>query len=41
MIGPRQAAALIGLIAGVFQMLMNVSPPERRDAVEGAMSTAA
>ncbi len=36
-----QAAVLIGLIAGAFQMLMNVRPPQRRDAVEAAMPSAA
>ena len=31
-----QAAVLIGLIAGAFQMLMNVRPPERREAIGSA-----
>ncbi|MET0705383.1 MAG: MFS transporter [Tardiphaga sp.] len=36
-----QAAVLIGLIAGIFQMLMNVRPPVRRDAMPGALPSAA
>jgi predicted MFS family arabinose efflux permease len=36
-----QAAVIIGLIAGAFQMLMNVRPPARRDVVAGALPTAA
>ena len=36
-----QAAVLIGLIAGAFQMLMNVRPPQRRDALDGAVPNAA
>ncbi|ABD89274.1 MFS transporter [Rhodopseudomonas palustris] len=36
-----QAAVLIGLIAGAFQMLMNVRPPQRRDALGGAVANAA
>jgi predicted MFS family arabinose efflux permease len=36
-----QAAVVIGLIAGCFQMLMNVRPPVRRDVVAAAMPTAA
>lgn len=36
-----QAAVLIGLIAGVTQMLMNVRPPVRRGLAESAVPTAA
>ncbi len=36
-----QAAVLIGLIAGAFQMLMNVRPPVRRNATTPAMPSAA
>jgi predicted MFS family arabinose efflux permease len=36
-----QAAVVIGLIAGCFQMLMNVRPPVRRDAIPGAVPSAA
>jgi predicted MFS family arabinose efflux permease len=36
-----QAAVVIGLIAGCFQMLMNVRPPVRRDTVSGAIPSAA
>ncbi len=36
-----QAAVLVGLIAGAFQMLMNVRPPIRRDAPTTAMPSAA
>ena len=36
-----QAAVLIGLIAGAFQMLMNVRPPVRGDAVASAVPSAA
>jgi predicted MFS family arabinose efflux permease len=36
-----QAAVVIGLIAGCFQMLMNVRPPVRRDTVPGAIPSAA
>jgi predicted MFS family arabinose efflux permease len=36
-----QAAVVIGLIAGSFQMLMNVRPPVRRDTVSGAIPSAA
>jgi predicted MFS family arabinose efflux permease len=36
-----QAAVVIGLIAGCFQMLMNVRPPVRRDTVPGALPSAA
>jgi predicted MFS family arabinose efflux permease len=32
-----QVSVLIGLIAGVFQMLMNVQPPQRRDPLAVAM----
>ncbi len=35
-----QAAVLIGLIAGTFQMLMNVRPPERRDELNAAVASA-
>jgi predicted MFS family arabinose efflux permease len=35
-----QAAVLIGLIAGAFQMLMNVRPPVKRDAPSGALAGA-
>jgi predicted MFS family arabinose efflux permease len=35
-----RAAVLVGLIAGVFQMIMNVRPPQRRDA-PGLLPTAA
>lgn len=36
-----QAAVVIGLIAGCFQMLMNVKPPVLRDAVPRVMPNAA
>jgi predicted MFS family arabinose efflux permease len=36
-----QAAVIIGLIAGCFQMLMNVKPPVRRDAVPSVVPSAA
>ena len=36
-----QSAVLIGLIAGAFQMLMNVRPPERREAIDSALPSAA
>ncbi|MDR6658801.1 putative MFS family arabinose efflux permease [Tardiphaga robiniae] len=36
-----QFAVVIGMIAGCFQMLMNVKPPVRRDAVSAAMPSAA
>lgn len=36
-----QAAVLIGMIAGVAQMLMNVRPPLRRDLAPAAVPTAA
>ena len=36
-----QAAVLIGLIAGAFQMLMNVRPPVRRDLASSAMPSVA
>jgi predicted MFS family arabinose efflux permease len=36
-----QFAVVIGMIAGCFQMLMNVKPPVRRDAVPAAMPSAA
>ena len=36
-----QAAVVIGLIAGCCQMLMNVRPPVRRDAVPSGLPTAA
>jgi len=32
---------LIGLIAGAFQMLMNVRPPQLREAIDGALPSAA
>jgi predicted MFS family arabinose efflux permease len=35
-----QAAVLIGLIAGAAQMLMNVRPPRRQDALDGAVANA-
>lgn len=35
-----QAAVLIGIVAGLFQMMMNVRPPQRREVLEGAVSTA-
>ena len=35
-----KAAVLIGLIAGAFQMLMNVRPPQRRDATGGVLAGA-
>ena len=35
-----QAAVVIGLIAGVFQMMMNVRPPERRDTISAVPSAA-
>jgi predicted MFS family arabinose efflux permease len=35
-----QAAVLIGLIAGAAQMLMNVRPPQRREAMDGAVANA-
>jgi MFS family permease len=36
-----QFAVIVGLIAGCFQMLMNVRPPVRRDALDSAMPSAA
>ncbi len=36
-----QAAVVIGLIAGCFQMLMNVKPPVRRDAAPQVVPSAA
>jgi predicted MFS family arabinose efflux permease len=36
-----QAAVLIGLIAGAFQMLMNVKPPVAKDATAGVVAVAA
>jgi predicted MFS family arabinose efflux permease len=36
-----QFAVVIGLIAGCFQMLMNVKPPVRRDAIPDVMPSAA
>jgi predicted MFS family arabinose efflux permease len=36
-----QAAVAVGLIAGCFQMLMNVRPPVRRDALDAAMPSVA
>jgi predicted MFS family arabinose efflux permease len=36
-----QAAVIIGLIAGCFQMLMNVKPPVRREAVPSVVPSAA
>jgi len=36
-----KSAVLIGLIAGAFQMLMNVRPPERRQAIDNALPSAA
>jgi hypothetical protein len=35
-----QASVLIGIIAGVFQIMMNVRPPQRKEVFEGAVSTA-
>jgi predicted MFS family arabinose efflux permease len=35
-----QAAVLIGLIAGAAQMLMNVRPPQRREAIDGTVANA-
>jgi hypothetical protein len=32
-----RAAVIIGLIAGAFQMLMNVRPPSVQESVGGAM----
>ena len=32
---------LIGLIAGAFQMLMNVRPPKAKDELSGALPKAA
>ncbi|MDB5655439.1 MAG: major facilitator superfamily 1 [Tardiphaga sp.] len=36
-----QAAVVVGLVAGCFQILMNVRPPERRDALDAALPSAA
>src|SRR5476651_307958 len=36
-----KSAVLIGLIAGAFQMLMNVRPPQRREAIDSALPSAA
>ena len=35
-----QAAVLVGLIAGAFQMLMNVKPPVAKDATAGVVAVA-
>ena len=32
---------MIGLIAGAFQMLMNVRPPQRHEAIDRALPSAA
>jgi predicted MFS family arabinose efflux permease len=36
-----QSAVLVGLIAGAFQMLMNVRPPQRREMIDSALPSAA
>ncbi|WP_375414003.1 MFS transporter [uncultured Bradyrhizobium sp.] len=36
-----QAAVIVGLIAGAFQMLMNVRPPRRREAIDRGLPSAA